>query len=674
MNSNFKFRILLLSLFAITQLNTAANYKQDQFKNLLDIHVGALMQPTGFIFTDLGDWHGYGLNNAKTVSNSMGFRGPGFIASRNLGLKWLSEGFENISLKQVNGSPIPFQKVTASEYLPGQLQLSMETADLKVSMREIAISNRTTLTEYAITNASKTAQTFTVNLSGAISYSNALLSTEKGMLIVAIEGGKHHFVFSLPTGCKIVSQTDKAYTAESMLLKLAPGKTIQMNSFCSFYLYEKKDGAVAKHTSINKKNVLGYFAENKKRWEGYLNKILAAKTVYMQNDRNRNWAVKSLMTLTTNWRSAAGDLKHDGVVPATNHFDAFWAWDSWEHAAAVSVFNPDLAKSQMKTMFDYQTPEGMIVDLICADKKENNNLCSKPPVAGWATYLVYQRTKDKQFVKEMFPKLMKFHEWRFNYRDHDKNGLCEFGGTEPHVYIGQWESGMDVAVKFDGVKFLQNGPNAYSMDQESVELNCYLCAEKFYLASLADVIGEKATALKLRAEGKKLKKMIQDLFFDAETGYFYDRKVGSGELVKVIDISGWIPLFTKVATPAQAEAVKNNMLNAELFGTYFPFSTLNHKHPLYNPGAGYFRGQTWLNYTYFGIRGFKNYGYKDEAQKFTSMIPDKFKGIADAGYPIRESYNSATGEGLDATHFSWSSAFSLLMLVEDADQFNYIAE
>ena len=378
------------------------------------------------------------------------------------------------------------------------------------------------------------------------------------------------------------------------------------------------------------------------------------------------------MTLHTNWRSAAGDLKHAGVQPTTGHFDAFWAWDSWEHAAALSVFNPELAKDQMRTMFDFQTPEGMIIDLVSLYQKDNNKACSKPPIAGWATYMVYQRTKDKAFIKEMLPKLLKYHEWRYKYRDHDQNGLCEYGGIKGQVYMGQWESGMDVAVKFHGVKMLKNAEGAYSFDQESIELNSYLCAEKFYLSYMLEEIGRKEEAACLREEGEKLKKTIQDNFFDEETGFFYDRKLGTGKLVKVIDISGWIPLFTQVATPEQAAAVKKNMLDPELFGTYFPFSSLNHKHPLYQPDKGYFRGQTWMNYTYFGIRGWKNYGFVEDAEKYTWLLPDRLKGLAEPGYPIRENWNSATGEGMTAMHFGWSSAFSILLLSEDADTFSYI--
>lgn len=454
--------------------------------------------------------------------------------------------------------------------------------------------------------------------------------------------------------------------------QLRPGKSYVFYTFTTYCPAASQEEAISVHRTLEVKKAKKYLKENQKRWEGYINSILERPTPYLQSDRNRKWAVKALMTLHTNWRSAAGDLKHAGVQPATGHFDAFWAWDSWEHATALSIFNPELAKDQMRTMFDFQTPEGMIIDLVSLYQKDNNKACSKPPIAGWATYMVYQRTGDKAFIKEMLPKLLKYHKWRYTYRDHDQNGLCEYGGIGPKVYMGQWESGMDVAVKFHGVKMLKNAEGAYSFDQESIELNSYLCAEKFYLAYMLEEIGDKEQAATLKAEGKKLRKMIQDKFFDKETGFFYDRKLGTGELVKVIDISGWIPLFTKVATPEQAAAVKKNMLDPELFGTYFPFSSLNHKHPLYRPDRGYFRGQTWMNYTYFGIRGWKNYGFAEDAEKYTRLLPDRLKGLADPGYPIRENWNSATGEGMTAMHFGWSSAFSILLLSEDSDTFPYV--
>lgn len=663
--------VLLSMVFALPLgLLGKGKYTQEQFVNLLNIEAGNAYNPNGYFFSDYGNWHGYGFNDKSTSEIIAGFRGPVFMGEKRIALQWLSDSFGKMILME-NNLEIPYEKVS-NEYLPGMLRQTLEAGSISVSLKEIFISSRTSLVEYEIFNDGDEKRNIDVIISGKVNYMNAACNIIDDKYIhVSVVDSSHNFMFSFLDKGDLCMLDNNSYVMKINNNILKPGEHKTFYMFCTYSPSINKDDVLKEHKRAEMVSVTSAFKENKRRWNGYINSILSKKTPYLENGDYRNWAVKALMTLTTNWRSATGDLKHGGIQPATGHFDAFWAWDSWIHAVAAAIFNPELAKEQMLTMFDYQTPEGMIIDLVSLDRKENNVLCSKPPIAGWATYMVYKRTKDKDFLRVMLPKLLKFHEWRYKYRDHDRNGLCEYGGIDNKVYMGQWESGMDVAVKFNGVKMLKNGEKAYSFDQESVELNSYLCAEKFYLAYMLEELGDKDEAIEFRQEGVKLRKMIQNMFYDSETGYFYDRKLGSGELVKVIDISGWIPLFTGVATPEQAASVKMNMLDKELFGTYFPFSSLNHKHPLYQPDKGYFRGQTWLNYTYFGIRGWKNYGFYDDAEKYTWLVPKKLKGLIEKGAPIQENWNSATGEAMSAMHFGWSSAFSILLLTEDADKFPY---
>ena len=76
-------------------------------------------------------------------------------------------------------------------------------------------------------------------------------------------------------------------------------------------------------------------------------------------------------------------------------------------------------------------------------------------------------------------------------QDHDGNGLCEYGSTDGSRIAAAWESGMDNAVRFDSAVIVKNGAFSYSFNQESVDLNAYLYAEKKHLASLADILGKK---------------------------------------------------------------------------------------------------------------------------------------------------------------------------------------
>ena len=83
-------------------------------------------------------------------------------------------------------------------------------------------------------------------------------------------------------------------------------------------------------------------------------------------------AVKAVVTLISNWRTHRGGLLHEGIVPshAAYYFVGFWAWDTWRFSAALAKFDPELAKDNIRAMFDYQQPDGMIIDCIYTDPAE----------------------------------------------------------------------------------------------------------------------------------------------------------------------------------------------------------------------------------------------------------------------------------------------------------------
>ena len=58
------------------------------------------------------------------------------------------------------------------------------------------------------------------------------------------------------------------------------------------------------------------------------------------------------------------------------------------------------------------------------------------------------------------------------------------GSTDGTLIAAKWESGMDNAIRFGNAEILQTSETAYSLNQESVDLNAYLYAEKLYLAKL----------------------------------------------------------------------------------------------------------------------------------------------------------------------------------------------
>lgn len=397
-----------------------------------------------------------------------------------------------------------------------------------------------------------------------------------------------------------------------------------------------------------------YIAESIRRWNTYIEKTLRDSTPE-EFDRV---AVKSIVTLMSNWKRERGHLFHEGIVPshAVSYFDGFWAWDSWKHAAAVAYLEPELAKNQMRTMFDYQQPNGMVIDCIYVDSLENNARDTKSSLATWAVQEIFNQTQDTAFVREMFPKLVKYYKWWFVDRDRDGNSICEFGSTDGTIEAAAWESGMDNAVRFDNAYMNKISDTAWTFGQESVDLNGFLNFERQGLMQLAQLIGEP---LELPDNAA----LIQNYFYDTNSGFFYDKDMKSGKLMT--DVQGpeaWIPLWSKAATAEQAAGVLKMIQDTSKFSTYIPFPTCARDAKGFH-ARGYWRGAVWMDQVWFAIHGLRNYGYNDIADTYTEQIFTRPEGLT-GDLPIYENYEPLGGKRAKAPHFSWSAAHLLMLYKE----------
>lgn len=406
-------------------------------------------------------------------------------------------------------------------------------------------------------------------------------------------------------------------------------------------------------------------------------------------------AMKSMQTLVANWRSPAGAIQHHGVTPSVTYqwFSGVWAWDSWKQAAAIAHFDASLAKDNIRAMFDYQVrsddpirpqDHGMIIDTVFYNQSGErggdggnwNERNSKPPLAAWSVWKVHEAQPDPAFVEEMYPKLVSYHQWWYRNRDHDGDGLAEYGATvdaantsrDAIIEAAAWESGMDNAPRFDAseeVRVLENRSNigellGYSLNQESVDLNAYLYAEKQFLAQMAQVLGKPDEKLRWLQQAKQLKQQIQNQFFDTDSGYFYDTRLGGKRLIEQgKGAEGWLPLWAGAASEEQAHYVSRWMMSDKGFNRHLPLQTVSADHPQYAPEK-YWRGPVWLDQSWFGLQGLSRYGFTDEAKQLALKLANHAEGALTQS-PIRENYNPETGEGLHCTNFSWSAAVFYLI-------------
>ena len=639
----YKFTKIILLTAVVAGLTTACTPageniptgKRYEFNNILDItYTPDTLTRCGGWFTDAGSWMGFTFPQKDHWVN--GFCGP-FSLDMNR-RQWMAQSA--VTVRYADQANVIFTPDSTC-YFPGELYLSASSEEGKIIQRLNFLDASTALLRIH-SDAGKE-----LSLTASQWGKEIQVQTDQNTVIARHPSGE--IVALTFTPDVSVKGTDNNYQAK------INGSEHDTYVAISFYTGEKELSAGLQKAQLALSNPQEGLKANKERWEGYLTKILR-KDMKPEYDRI---AVKAVVTLISNWRTHRGGLLHEGIVPshAAYYFVGFWAWDTWRFSAALAKFNPKLAKDNIRAMFDYQQPDGMIIDCIYTDPAENNARDSKPPLVSWAVDEIFTHTNDTAFISEMYPQLMAYYKWWYNKRDHNRNGMCEYGSTDGTLEAAAWESGMDNAIRFDDAKMLKNdgAEDAWSMDQESVDLNAYLALECKLLKKFAGILG-------VTFDGPDYSSQVADYFFDKEKGFFFDRRLKDGSFIQEPGCEAYTPLWTKVATADQVKAMLPLLTDTAKFSTYIPFPTVAADHPKYNP-RGYWRGPIWLDQTYFAIRGLRNYGYNKMADEYTLQVFDRLQGLKE-GAPIHENYGTHTGELLKAPHFSWSSSH-LLMLYDD---------
>lgn len=663
------------------------------------------------VFADLGAWHAYGLPGPDDHEQFGGFTGPLYVAEE---YPWyLSAAFSRFGLTDAKTGHRVDLAADRSPRLtsrPGQLIQSFSADGLRVTLELRYASARTALVRAHVRNLGDRTRSLRADWRGTllrhgsrpIKDAPRLEATGTGVAVAFAEvraydtylttaGTRFEVRHATPVHTELAGgdggKEDGYRTAARRARSLRPGAgtSFTWTESYTFTPAERHADRAAVEEALARPD--GVAARGDARWADYLRRALDGVP-----DARRRPAAKAVQTLVTNWRSPAGRLRHDGITPSITNSDftgGFWAWDSWKEAAATALFAPGLAASAIEAMFDHQiAPDsadrpqdaGMVPDAVFYNDNHDGGLNwnernSKAPLAAWAVWLVYERGGDRDFLRRMYPKLTAYHAWWYRNRDHDGDGLAEYGATvdpandstKQRRLAAAWESGMDNAPRFDGVAVRANTERGsgrtvgYSLAQESVDLNAYLYAEKRYLVRAARELGRGADADRLAEEADRLRQRLRERTYDPRTGFFYDAALGGGPRTGPgRGIEGAVPLWARAATREQAAAVRQSLIAPERFGTRMPLPTVSRDSPHFDP-TGYWRGLVWLDQAYFAICGLHAYGYERDARTLTRRLLERAEGLLGDG-PIRENYHPLTGEGRNSTNFSWSAGVVLELL------------
>lgn len=277
---------------------------------------------------------------------------------------------------------------------------------------------------------------------------------------------------------------------------------------------------------------------------------------------------------------------------------AMWLWDTAYHTVGMKHISTELAKQSIKAMLQFEHKDGFLPHMVTPTWQSS---VTQPPTLCWAALELYRFCGDKKFLEDVYEPLGKYLQWDIDNRDINGNGLPEWQvDDDPLCRCG--ESGMDNTPRFDEAE-----------EMDCVDFAGFLANDMNCLSEIAGIIGNDEGQRLWKERFEAIKKKANELLWDDEDKFYYDRRVCDGKFHKVKSAASYILLFAGVCDEEQAKYMVEHLKNPREFGTAFPIPTVSADDKTY-PTKDMFRGTVWTNFNYLTYLGLKRYGFEDEAR------------------------------------------------------------
>ena len=411
--------------------------------------------------------------------------------------------------------------------------------------------------------------------------------------------------------------------------------------------------------------------------------------------------------------------------PAPELYPFQWNWDSGFIAYGYSHYDIEKAVGELRSLFKGQWGNGFLPHIIFHTKSDgyfpnydfwNTSEISKhapkdvhtsgitqPPlhaVIVWHIYEVLKKTdeeKAKKLLAELYPKLIKLHEYFYTKRDPEKSGMI--------TIYHPWESGFDnsprwdtslnaVEVKdlpeyerldtkivdskfrptdaeYDKYVYLANELKKKNYDDNLIYkdhpfkvkdkvFSSILCLANKKLELMAEVLKEDDS--EIREWTRRFEKSLMEVMWCEEDKLFYDFDVVAQKQIKMRTIASLMPIITGLLSESQINEMTIHLDKVNFCGDksctlgLLPSAGF-HEHEFNH--EQYWRGPIWVNINWFLYKGFLINGMKDRAESLRIHI---LRLIEEEGF--WEYYSPINAQGLGSENFSWTAALAIDLLYE----------
>jgi glycogen debranching enzyme len=266
-----------------------------------------------------------------------------------------------------------------------------------------------------------------------------------------------------------------------------------------------------------------------------------------------------------------------------------WIWDSAFHALGLRHFAPEWAMDSLKAVVSKVHEDGFLPHMMTPDDSKDSTII-QPPILAWAVWKVYEKTKDVSFLRNVYDGIRDMLLYDMSVMDKDHDGLSEWGDS--------CASGMD------------NSPRFEQPVGAAVDLNSFIANDFRYLSLIAHILGKSDDADRWINQYQRVRSLIRKKLWDPETGFYYDLDP-DGNKIMLKTLSGFTPMFARICSVENAEALVTHLISPDEFWRPFPVASVSADEPSFSNDM--WRGPVWINYNYMIIEALNQYGYNDMA-------------------------------------------------------------
>lgn len=350
-------------------------------------------------------------------------------------------------------------------------------------------------------------------------------------------------------------------------------------------------------------------------------------------------------------------------------------WDTFFAALQSAPASKELAYANVRAVLSGITERGFVPSIFCELGRSRDR--SMLPVGSQVVLKLFERFGDREFLSEVFPKLLGWHDWWMTARDGNGDGLLEWGSDDypsPHpqwqshtLQAARYESGLDNSPMYDHVVF---DSAANTMTQADVGLNAMYAADAWALARIAEEIGEHEAAAGLIAEHQSMARRINDLLWSEQDGIYLNRG-WDGVFSKRLAPTLFYPLIGRAAEPERARRmVEGHLLSETEFWGEHVIPSISRNDPAY-PDQEYWRGRIWGPMNWLVYEGLTACGFEQVTREMGGKCLRTFLAEWEEESHVHENYNGTTGEGDDARYsepvYFWGGLLALIGLEESSE-------